>query len=462
MCRNLLRRAGVALASLCAGACSLVVDFTECVEDKHCADAGLVCLAGSCAERPSDITVDADITEDTTWSTGTTYHLEGVIYVHPGVTLTVEPGVEVIGASDSALVVAAGGRLESRGTRERPVVFTSGQALGTRAPGDWGGLSLLGDAPVNADAPLLEGLDDPEFARYGGDDAASSCGVLQYTRIEFAGRALTKDKELNGLTLAGCGAGTIVDHVQVHAGLDDGLELFGGTVDLRHVVITNAGDDGLDWQLGWTGTGQFIAIAQGPEGDNGIEADNSEDDHAAAPRSAPTLYNVTILGLGSASERGVLLRHGTAGELANFLISGHGQEAVDIRDAATVNAIEDGALRLRASLFYAVGQGGEHYFPTLDDEAELDPGDGRDDDGGFDEDAFFRDEAVGNTFGSDPELAGGSDVRAPRWLPGSSERVTEAAINPPPNFDEGASYVGAFAPGDGEPWTVGWTDYAER
>ncbi|HBL87913.1 MAG TPA: hypothetical protein DD399_14085, partial [Alcanivorax sp.] len=139
---------------------------------------------------------------------------------------------------------------------------------------------------------------------------------IEYARIEFAGFEVYANNELNGLTLGGCGSGTIVRHVQVHRSLDDGVEMFGGTADLRHVLITGAGDDSLDWDWGWRGRVQFLIDQQHPNsGDNAFEADNNGNQHDAEPMSEPVMYNVTLVSPRSHTRhhRAMTLREGTGG-----------------------------------------------------------------------------------------------------------------------------------------------------
>ncbi|MEP0615975.1 MAG: hypothetical protein ABJC99_10470, partial [Marinobacter sp.] len=156
------------------------------------------------------VRIDTDITTDATWKTGSRYILEETIYVE-NASLTIEPGVTVEGENGSALVVTPSAKLFSRGKANNPVVFTSARAEGKRARGDWGGVVLLGLAPVNEAGAAIEGLPAGETrGSFGGTDVSHSCGVLEYTRIEFAGFEVYKDNELNGLTLGGCGKNTIV------------------------------------------------------------------------------------------------------------------------------------------------------------------------------------------------------------------------------------------------------------
>ncbi|MEX1363029.1 MAG: hypothetical protein AB1Z98_07880 [Nannocystaceae bacterium] len=446
------------VASLAASGCTAVLDFSECRVDEHC-DPGQRCIAAVCMSTDdTTIEVSENITEDTEWTADATYRLTNTIYVEPGVTLTIRSGTRILGEEGSALIVQAGGELRSRGTPDAPVVFTSAQPEGERRSGDWGGVALLGQAPTNAPGSVLEGVSDAERAGFGGNDPGHSCGVLEYTRVEFAGFPLKQDNELNGLTLGGCGSGTLVDHVQVHFGLDDGVEIFGGTVDLRNIVITRAQDDSLDWDLGWSGSAQFIAIQQDSEGDNGFEASSGAE--GATPVALPKLWNVTFIGSGGqGSQRAMTLKDGTGGSINNVLITGHPIEAIDVWGAEVVERLQSGELELRGALMFAVGAGGDHWFPLPSEEAEGDA----DDDEGFDEDAFFR--ALPDiTFGVNPNLNGPFNLSAPGWVPQGNAAIEAGVMPGAPlfdGFDEQAGYAGAFAPGT-VPWTDGWTAYPEN
>lgn len=441
-----------------ATACSLLYDWEACEVDEHCGE-GQMCVAGGCVDETGSEMIDIgeNITEDTIWETGNIYRLTDVIHVENGATLTIRSGVTVIGEQGSALVVVRGARLESRGTEFEPVVFTSARAEGERLPGDWGGVALLGRAEVNQPNAMLEGLVDASRAGFGGTEDDWSCGVLEYTRIEFAGFPLELDEELNGLTLGGCGSGTIVNHVQVHFGKDDGVEVFGGSVDLQNIVISRAQDDSLDWDRGWRGDVQFLAIQQDVEGDNGLECDNWSDDNEAAPRSAPRLYNVTLIGSGdpTASQRGATFKAGTAGTIHNAIFFNHPVESIDVKDTSTVAQLDNSMLSVRNSVFFAAGSSGDHFFPTLDDE----PVDSEeDDDGGIDEVTYFT---MANLFMTDPQIASANDLLAPGWVPTAD--LSGIGVNPPGDgfFNEAASYPGAFAPGIA-PWTDNWTAYPEN
>ena len=158
---------------------------------------------------------------------------------------------------------------------------------------------------------------------FGGDQPLDDSGVLNYLVVKFAGSAVDAQNELNGIAFQGVGSATEVDYIQVYNNLDDGVEFFGGTVNVKHVVLTGNADDSLDWTDGWVGNAQFLHIEQAADaGDSGIEADNREGDAGATPVSEPNIANMTIVG--SATERGIRLRRGTGLNLYNSEVSGSG------------------------------------------------------------------------------------------------------------------------------------------
>lgn len=448
-----------------APACSALLRFDECEVDAHC-EMGSMCVDGSCrAAADDEIVVAGTLTEDTVWERPSSYVLDGVVFVAPGVTLTVRSGVTVRGREGSALIVEPGGALLARGTEFEPVVFTSDAADGERLPGDWGGLALLGRAPVNTAGAVLEGLVETDRAGYGGTDPSWSCGVLEYVRVEFAGFALEQDEELNGITLAGCGQGTLISHVQVHRGLDDGIEIFGGTVDMRNVVVTRAQDDGIDWDQGWRGAAQFVVVQQDAEGDNCFEGSNSKADHDASPRSAPRFYNVTLVGPGTdGSTRAMTLKEGTAGLLHGVMMLGQTLEGIDVKDGETAEQLMAGELALDYAMMFDIGPDRMHWFPSVAEETQVTADDGLDDDMGFDEAAWFTANAT-LTLGVDPTLPAPYALDAPDWVPlGNAPSQSGMAVMGAPfdGFDELAGYAGAFAPAVGSPWTDNWTAYPDR
>lgn len=389
------------------------------------------------------------------WPADKTYVLRGLVSVEAGSSLEIEPGTRILGERGSTLIVGRGAQLRAEGTAAAPIVFTSAQPVGQRRPGDWGGVVLLGRAPVNRFDARMEGLPASLARGYGGGDSEHNCGSLRYVRIEFAGYELAPNSELNGLTLAGCGRRTLVRNVQVHRALDDGVELFGGNVDLSRVVVTQAQDDGLDWQLGYTGRIQFLVVQQGGEGgDAAIEADNLGENHNAKPRSAPTISNITLIGSGDPTrdQRGMVLRRGTGGTILNALLIGFPVEAIDIRDISTASLIGKGDLEFAGLAMHASGGGRLFERETGTD----------DDDGGFDESEYFSSRVAGVDTRNDPLLPRAAlDPAAPVFVPQRGSPLADDAAPVPQGefWDEAARFIGAFRPGAGEDWTAGWTAY---
>lgn len=425
-------------------------------------------------ECPAEVMVDADITADTTWSCPV-YVLTQRVFVENGATLTIAAGTtilgEVGGAETTALIVTRGAELIARGTAGAPIVFTSGNPEGARLTGDWAGVVLLGTASTNdgscvddgdttteaCDAPgyledRVEGIPvTDDRGVYGGTADDSSCGELEHVRIEFAGAELSPDNELNGLTVGGCGSGTVLSHIQVHRGKDDGVEFFGGTASIDHLVISGSSDDGLDFDEGWRGNAQFVVIHQfAGSGDSGIEADNLGSNEDAEPRTNPTLFNFTMIG--TPDTRVAVLREGMRGTLRNFVMSTFG-DPPDLRAADTdLSAEWPAQLSIENSFFHDVGD-----FPA---ETGAD-----DDDLGFDEGAAIMDAARSNTFDVDPGI-GSTSATAPDYVPTNTAlngQATPAFNSHAPDGwgDTAATYAGAFAPA-GTDWTAGWTAFPEN
>lgn len=244
------------------------------------------------------------ITTNTTWSASNKYLLKGFVYVKSGATLTIEAGTIIKGDKDTkgALIIEPGAKIIAIGTAEKPIVFTSNQPKGSRNYGDWGGVIIAGNAPHNAvtasSKPVVEGGVATE---YGGTDAADNSGTLQYVRIEFGGVAFSPDNEVNGLTLAGVGSGTTIDHIQVSYSGDDAFEWFGGTVNAKYLVAHRTFDDDFDTDNGFSGKIQFAVSLRDPlqadqSGSKAFESDNDSKSTSAQPQTSAVFSNITAVG----------------------------------------------------------------------------------------------------------------------------------------------------------------------
>ena len=198
------------------------------------------------------VDVTTDITTSTIWVADNVYRLRGFRKVANGAVLTIQPGTRIegdVGTTGSSLFVLRGAQIVANGTETFPIVFTSSQAAGTRQPGDWGGLIIIGNGIINrADPTNLEGtgtdpVTNPLINYAGGNDNASSSGTLRYVRVEFAGFGPAQDQELNSFTFAAVGSGTTMEYLQSLGGLDDAFEWFGGAVDGKYLVSYESGDD---------------------------------------------------------------------------------------------------------------------------------------------------------------------------------------------------------------------------
>lgn len=247
------------------------------------------------------VEVSGTITANTTWSESKKYLLKGFVYVEAGATLTIEPGTIILGdkSSKGTLIIKPGAKIIARGTAQKPIVFTSGQAKGTRNYGDWGGIILLGKAKVNKTPATVEG---ENISTFGGQDDADNSGVLKYVRIEFAGIAFETDKEINGLTLGGVGSGTEIDYVQVSYSGDDAYEWFGGNVNAKHLIAYRTLDDDFDTDWGYSGKVQYAFSLRDPvvadqcscSDSNGFESDNDASGSEASPQTSASFANVSI------------------------------------------------------------------------------------------------------------------------------------------------------------------------
>ncbi|AEM70031.1 putative lipoprotein [Allomuricauda ruestringensis DSM 13258] len=301
------------------------------------------------------ITKTGFLTVDETWTAENIYVLDGKVIVGDGVTLTIEPGTIIKGAEGqetlaSALVVDQGGTLMAEGTAESPIIFTSvldgieqGQTTGTLTAADtglWGGVIVLGKAPVSVNGDIetaqIEGLPaDEDYGQYGGTDPADNSGSLKYISIRHGGVAIATDNEINGLTLGGVGSGTTVDHIEIVANQDDGIEWFGGSVNVTNALVWSQGDDGFDADQAWTGSLTNGVVIMSAESGTGLELDGPEG--SAATEGGYTLENITLIGAGTSSKYADL-RDGLIANLNNVFAYGFGADAtvnINGADSAT-------------------------------------------------------------------------------------------------------------------------------
>jgi hypothetical protein len=243
---------------------------------------------GTTEPTPGNIVVSGHLTEDTHWVSDSTYEMVGKVVVDSGVTLTIDSCTTILaregqGSSASALIVARGGKIMAEGTESCPIIFTSVLSeevtLDETDMGLWGGIVILGNAPISADASPanIEGVPvNEDYGLYGGDDQTDNSGVFTYVSIRHAGALIGDGNELNGLTLGGVGRGTTISNIEVVANLDDGIEFFGGCVNASNLIVWAQGDDAFDVDQGWFGVVNNYVNVEGTESDHGLELDGGE------------------------------------------------------------------------------------------------------------------------------------------------------------------------------------------
>ena len=412
----------------------------------------------------SSVPVSGTITSSTTWTANKRYVLNEFVGVVAPATLTIEPGTVIYGGTTRAtLFIQRGAKIIADGTSRRPIVFTSAQRVGSRAQQDWGSLVLLGAAPLNVTGgtAILEGLPSDTAYSYGGTNPSDSSGIVRYVRLEFGGFPIATNQEINGLTLGGVGNGTVLDYIEVLHNKDDGFEFFGGTVNAKHLLGVAIADDGLDFDFGYLGSVQFVAlikrVANGvsEEGDSNIftESDNNGQGTGDLPLTSAQVYNVTAVRVAtSGGNHGGVLRRSSAGKFFNNIITGSRLAPITIRDTSTFGNTATGALVVDSSILH--GDFADTAFINSADKA------------GQTRDFLFT--TMKRNRNTDPLLAIGTPTLLETLqpdltpLPGSPALDADFVANPPDNgFLEAVDYIGAVGPGNN--WLLtGWANFSDN
>jgi len=410
----------------------------------------------------------------TTFTCDKTYRIDTKVYVQSGANLFVQPGTVLrgvfgLGVDANALIVSRGGKLFANGTDCCPIIFTDDVdpldgTYSMNIRGQWGGVIMLGFATnnlllANGDLAVGDGVGNIEGLvpgdsrnHYGGSDDNDSSGSLKYVSIRHGGTNIGNNNEINGLTLGSVGRGTVLEHIEVIANDDDGIEFFGGTVDLKYATVMFCNDDYFDWDQGYSGRGQFWYGVQMPafgaivaQGDEGFEVDGDDSNSGNLPLSNPTIYNSTMIGRGS--NRAIEAKEGTNGHFGNSIFARFGN-GVDLADEASrafdcidnynaetltfSNNCFDGVTNLltvagaaapAVTLASFQGAGNQLAPGVIDFDWSIDPS---------------------------------SNAIVSALNPVPAIDVTSPEVPPVDDFFTGANYKGAFKPG-ATPWTAGWT-----
>ena len=327
------------------------------------------------AASADTISISSDIAESTTWTANNVYKLENQIFVLPGATLTIEAGTVIASTTGvgGSLAVTRGAKIFVNGTEDNPVIMTSTNDVSTWTPdpshpsggdpktgtwregaNEWGNLTIMGKGLISAshfgglpvgnntkdpsglNEKQMEGLTDPVNSLYGGADDNDDSGSISYLSLRYAGKVVGLGNELNGLSLGAIGRETDIHHVEIMNNVDDGIEIWGGTVNLKNISIWNVGDDSFDVDQGWRGKAQFIFIVQGYSldadqgsgvGDNCFEIDGAEDSDAQ-PVTTSTIYNATVVGNPGDGDGGTVWRDNARVQYRNCIFMDLGEKLV--------------------------------------------------------------------------------------------------------------------------------------
>ncbi len=433
---------------------------------------------------------DADLTGGQTydWTAENVYLLDGFVYLEEGGVLNIEPGTVIKGKSvpsstdlASALIITRGAQIFAVGRADAPIVFTAetdntdvGSDLGLNNRGLWGGLIVLGAGLVSEDGgeDYIEGLPSSETrAFYGGAIADDNSGVLKYVSVRHAGAELEPDVEINGITLGGVGSGTTVDFVEVVSNLDDGIEIFGGDVSVKHLVIAYCGDESLDYDEGWNGNAQFVFAMVGiDKGDQPGEHDGSEATAGSEfdRASFPHIYNATYIGPGAQATAvkcpSVLTFKSRGGGIyANSIFCDYAKKGLRVEDKPAGEGDDSYAMYQRDSLKIMNTIWMSDHWNSIDDIVAVE--DNAEDVGAtaLKSDMTgawantIEDAQLGNidrgSYQFLTEILGNGNLD-PRPQEGGAAYQNLASYDGLPDFFDPVSYKGAFG---GSNWALGWT-----
>lgn len=438
--------------------------------------------------RDNGVILPTSIEGDLTLDADSVYYIDGYVYQESG-TLLIEPGTvilafeepsEVAEGNESSLIITRNAQIDARGEVDNPIIFTSefdGEPFGETITLNqtnsklWAGLIILGQTPIDSEGAnevQIEGIPDGESrALYGGDNPEHSSGFLEYVSIRFTGAEIGPGDEIQGLTLGGVGSGTTIQNIDIFVSADDGIEIFGGTVDIRNISVAFAEDDAFDFDLGWSGTGQYLFALQGGNGaDHGGEWDGGKPDNNQESYSTARLYNSTLIGLGlNSNERdsdapAVMMRDGSAYSLYNSIITDFNGLGIQIEDLdqtedsydKTVNNVNGDNASIAGNMWYTGNAS------SIESMISVTGDDSRDADGSNtaawlnERDNIFEDPQLGGISRQVGE--GNLDPRPANPLALNNSAVTVADDN----VDQTA-YIGAFDP-SAPLWIEGWTTLA--
>lgn len=416
------------------------------------------------------------ITSNLNLNRTTTYLMKGFNYIRNGATISIPAGTVILGDFETkgTLIIERGSKIFANGTKDCPVVFTSEKAAGSRNPGDWGGVIVLGRSGINtasgADSAEIEGFGPGLGPVYGGQPRIDndSSGVIRYVRIEFAGINLTgiSGNEINSLTMGGVGSRTVIENVQVSYAGDDAFEWFGGNVICKRLIAYKSVDDDFDCDNGFRGKAQFLLSVKDKDiadvsQSNGWEIDNNSAGNYNQPRTGMVFSNVTMVGpfettstpVNSLHQRGGHLRRSSLPKIYNSIVMGYRVgfrfDAAGVWNASTGDTIQIRNTILAGNLRTADTNAATSFTPTNWLQTPL-----------FSNSVLSTTSSAGLTspYNIYPDPSGSNVTN---WLPTGGSPALSGADFSSPNLAgfEVVSYKGAFGSVN---WTAGWAIFNPR
>ena len=439
-----------------------------------------VWFSNSFAQTVDSTTLNASsLTGTVTLTNNKTYIMKGFNYVRNGAVLVIQKGSLILGdkATTGTLIVERGGKVIADGTLTQPIVFTSRQPIGTRGPGDWGGIIILGRGSINTstglDSAQIEGFPAGTGPWYGGQPVNNndSSGVLRFVRIEFPGVNLTgiSGNEINGLTMGGVGSKTVIENVMVSYSGDDSFEWFGGSVNCKYLVSYRGVDDDFDADNGFKGRVQYgLAVRDTSISDVSashifeIDNNNNNPSNYNGPRTRPMFSNITGIGprittssvISPNFKRAAHLRRNMQACVYNSILTAYATGVLFDGKGVQLGALAD-TIQLRNSIFAG--------FTKLGDTAASSGSGFNDPTGWLNTGSFSNRVLTNNTDVQLTDMFGFYTVGSPAnnvnyWMPLSGSPALSGANFSNPNLTgfETTTFVGAFGTTN---WTAGWANF---
>jgi hypothetical protein len=266
------------------------------------------------------------LTENYTLKSSVQYNLTGQFIVAEGAKLSIPAGTRIIadaGGTNIYIAVLKGAQIDINGNAGDPVIMTSvnGEA------GDWGGLTICGKATTTAG---VDATAEVGGFIYGGTDDADNSGIIKYLVIKGTGAQINSESQYNGISFYAVGSGTLVDNIAVINGADDGVEFFGGTVEVSNLYLENNDDDSIDWTEGWSGSVTNAYISHTVAGFSTVFEGDKDNGN-------PIFTNITAIS--SVGGTALQFKKQSGGTITGLHLSGYDVD-LDMKDGGALSNVQ--------------------------------------------------------------------------------------------------------------------------